>query len=243
MRFIICLVLCLAFTTSCLASETVAANSYYECADIAAKNVAPRYPVEALRDGVGGAVIIAVWLDKCGRAIKSEVIKSSGSKLLNAAALEAANQSIFKPANSAEELLLPIEVPYTFTADSKVRFEKAVWPASHKKAHFISDELPVQFDSVQAAFDSVIKQPHRLVSKQPVLDMRQLKNGNGDIWLFLADNSTYKFKVAARYQRTQAEQPTVSVQVSCDQSIKDCDEMKAGLLKSGLPPFAKSLNQ
>ena len=99
------------------------------------------------------------------------------------------------------------------------------------------------FASLETAFDSVIKQPHRLTNKQPVLDMRQLKNKSGDVWLFIADHSTYKFKVAARYQRIQGARPTVSVQVSCDQSIKDCSEIKEQLLKSGLHPFAKSLGQ
>lgn len=67
----------------------------------------------------------------------------------------------------------------------ELRFEKAAWPASHKKAYFILDELPIPFASVEAAFDSVIKQPHRLINKQPVLDMRQLKNKSGDVWPYL----------------------------------------------------------
>lgn len=239
-----CLIFLLSLTTSSFASEITPENAGSECQTPMAKKIlTPRYPAEALRDGIGGKVVVVAWIDRCGRVVKSEIIKSSGNKLLNAAALEAANNSIFRPEENSEQQLFRLELPYGFTADSELRLEKAVWPASHKKAYFILDEQSKSFASVQAAFDSVAGQPHRLISKQSMLDMRQLKNKNGDVWLFLSDSSTYKFKIAALYQRIQAEKPTVSVQVFCDQSIKDCDLIKDQLLKSGLQPFAKSLNQ
>ena len=97
MRLLICLIFSLACTTSCFASEIAVDNAYSECQGIAAKNLTPRYPAEALGDGIGGKVVVAAWIDNCGRVVKSEVIKSSGNKLLNAAALEAADKSIFSP--------------------------------------------------------------------------------------------------------------------------------------------------
>lgn len=243
MRLIIGLVLCLVFTAKCFASEAIAGKPNPECGGIKARNTAPRYPFEALRDKKGGTVIVAAWLDKCGRPVKTEVLKSSGNKLLNVAALEAANKSVFYPSSDAGEALSRIEVPYTFTPDTKeYRSEKVSWPASHKRAYFVLDEMPMPHETVEQAKAEVYLQPYRLLGLRPTQIMLQLKNEGGDIWLFLADNVSHVSKIAARYQRIPAERPTISVQVLCEPAIKDCDEMKTLLLKSGLRPFAESLN-
>lgn len=243
MRLIICFVFCLVFTSRCFASEAMASNPDSECAGIKARNAVPRYPFEALRDKKGGTVIVAAWLDKCGRTVKTEVLKSSGNKLLNAAALEAANKSVFSPSNDAGDALSRIEVPYTFTADTKeYRSEKVSWPASHKKAYFILDDMPMPHETVEEAKAKIYMQPYRLLGLRPTQIMLQLKNESGDIWLFLADNVSHVSKIAARYRRISADNPTISVQVLCDPAIKDCDQMKTLLLKSGLQPFAESLN-
>ena len=244
MRLILFLYFYSIFTANAVAADAVNDNPIFDCSGVTLQKVTPYYPAQALRDKKDGQVIVAIWIDKCGRAVKSEVFKSSGNKLLNEAALVAASKSVFSRGNDLDQELSRIEVPYKFTSDKKeYKSEKVLWPASHKKAYFVLDETPMQFETVQEAKANVSLEPYRLISSRPVQQMFQLKNESGDIWLFLADNVTYKFKVAARYHRIQTEKPTVSVQVLCDPTILDCGKMKTTLLKSGLLPFAKSLNE
>jgi TonB family protein len=244
MRLILFLFFYSAFMASAFSADAIIDDSISDCSGISTQKIAPHYPAQALRDKKGGEVIVAIWIDKCGRAVKSEVFKSSGNKLLNSAALEAASKSVFNRANDLDQELSRIEVPYKFTSDKKeYKSEKVLWPASHKKAYFVLDETPMQFETVQEAKAKIGSEPYRLISWRPVQQMMQINNEDGDIWLFLADNVTYKYKVAARYHRISAEKPTVNVQVLCDPAILDCGKMKATLLKSGLLPFAKSLNE
>jgi TonB family protein len=58
----------------------------------------PVYPPEALKQGVEGKVYIRSLVDKNGDPVKVEVLKSSGSDLLDKAALAAAKKAEFKPA-------------------------------------------------------------------------------------------------------------------------------------------------
>lgn len=244
MRLILFLFFCSIFTANAFAADAVDDNPISDCSGVTLQKIAPRYPFQALRDKKDGEVVIAIWIDKCGRAVKSEVLKSSGNKLLNEAALVAASKSVFSRGDDLDQEFSRIEVPYKFTSDkTEYKSEKVVWPSNHKKAYFILDETPMQFATVQEARSKIGIVPYRLISLRPVQQMFQLKNESGDIWLFLADNVTYKFKVAARYHRISADKPTVSVQVLCDPAILDCGKMKATLLRSGLPPFAESLNK
>lgn len=244
MRLILFLFFYSTLMASAFSAEPVIEASLSDCAGITPQKIAPRYPFQALRDRKDGEVIVAIWIDKCGRAVKSEVLKSSGNKLLNEAALQAASKSVFTRRDDLDQELSRIEVPYKFTSDKKVyKSEKVVWPSSHRKAYFVLDQTPIQFETVQEARAKIGSEPYRLISWRPVQQMMQMNNEDGDIWLFLADNVTYKYKVAARYHRISAEKPTVNVQVLCDPAILDCEKMKATLLKSGLLPFAKSLNE
>ncbi|MGH8049862.1 MAG: energy transducer TonB [Arenimonas sp.] len=243
MRQILFLLFYLAVIANSFASDEKP-EAVAECAGIIVKKAIPLYPAQALRDKKDGGVVLAVWIDKCGRVQKSEVIESSRNKLLDGAAIEAANKSVFSRDDDSDQELSRIEVPYKFTVDKKeYKAEKVVWPSSHKQAYFVLDESPFPFETVEQARTKVGREPYRLVSLRPIQQMLQLENESGDIWLFLADNRTFKFKLAALYKKIPAEKPTVSVQVLCGPSIIDCTQMKATLLKSGLRPFAKSLNE
>ena len=58
---------------------------------------APEYPPEAKMEGIEGTTTIKALIGKNGKAEKVEVAKSSGSKMLDDAAVEAAKQSTFSP--------------------------------------------------------------------------------------------------------------------------------------------------
>lgn len=217
-----------------------------ECSEVKTNIVRALYPANELRTGKSAKIKVAIWIDTCGRVIRSEIEEGS-SAAFNKAALVAANQSRFNPREQKfEGPLAKLVLPFAFNVSKgggTVHIEKVVWPASHKKAYFVLDESQMPFESVEIAKNTVYMQEFRFISLRPTQTMMQLKDTKGDIWLFLADNVSRKTKVAARYQRIQAEKPTISVQVLCDPSIIDCAVMKTTLLKSGLLPFAKSLNE
>ena len=69
--------------------------------------VKPTYPYEALRVGKEGKVKTQIWVREDGSVDQAEIISSSGSDLLDNAALEAAKKSTF----------LPISRPSSITID------------------------------------------------------------------------------------------------------------------------------
>jgi TonB family protein len=62
------------------------------------KQVDPTYPAEAKANKIQGKVYIRLFVDSSGKVEKAEVAESSGSKLLDDSALDAARKFLFKPA-------------------------------------------------------------------------------------------------------------------------------------------------
>lgn len=77
-----------------VAHATPSASSAQPLAD----NPLPRYPVEALRGGEGGTVVLQVKVDKNGQPVDIDVARRSGSRELDRAALAAVRDWRFKPA-------------------------------------------------------------------------------------------------------------------------------------------------
>jgi periplasmic protein TonB len=65
------------------------------------ERVEPPYPSRARRAGVEGVVSLRLRLSERGELLQAEVARSSGSELLDAAALAAARASRFLPADAA----------------------------------------------------------------------------------------------------------------------------------------------
>ncbi len=62
-----------------------------------AGNPPPRYPATARRRGIEGTVLVRLRVDQQGRVLAAEVLRSSGSKLLDAAAIAALRRWRFTP--------------------------------------------------------------------------------------------------------------------------------------------------
>jgi protein TonB len=78
-------------------------------------NPAPRYPIRAFRDQAQGTVIVRAQVLPTGESGTIELQESSGSELLDEAAIKAIQGWRFKPATEAGE---PVEqwvsIPITF---------------------------------------------------------------------------------------------------------------------------------
>src|SRR5262245_2005734 len=76
----------------------------------AIKRVQPRYPADAKAAGVSGAVTVRILTSEEGNVIEAEAV--SGHKLLREAAVEAAKQWVFRP---AEKSGVPVKTKGTLT--------------------------------------------------------------------------------------------------------------------------------
>jgi TonB family protein len=84
----------------------------------AIKRVKPRYPADAKAAGVSGAVDVRILISEEGKVIEAEAV--SGHKLLREAAVEAAKQCVFRP---AEKSGVPVKTKgaITFNFNEKLR--------------------------------------------------------------------------------------------------------------------------
>jgi periplasmic protein TonB len=75
----------------------------------------PRYPAAARRRGIEGEVLVRVAVALDGRAERVEVVRSSGSALLDTAAVEALQRWRFEPARAGgQPVTATVEIPVTF---------------------------------------------------------------------------------------------------------------------------------
>jgi TonB family protein len=78
------------------------------------KQVAPKYPAEALKDKIEGSVWTEIWVDERGSVVDVKVSKSENA-VFNQAAIDAAKQWVFKPALAKEKpVAVKISVPFRF---------------------------------------------------------------------------------------------------------------------------------
>jgi periplasmic protein TonB len=84
-------------------------------APVAIETPAPRYPPEALRRGVSGEVLLRIDVDANGRPHSMDVVRSSGSRELDRAALVAARGWHFRPAlRDGRPVAASVQVPIHF---------------------------------------------------------------------------------------------------------------------------------
>lgn len=75
----------------------------------------PEYPIEAKRLKQEGVVLLALFINERGRLDKIEVVQTSGSPLLDQAAIAAERRSRFRPAyRGRHAFACKAEVPYRF---------------------------------------------------------------------------------------------------------------------------------
>ena len=82
------------------------------------KQVEPTYPPEAKANKIQGKVYIRLFVNSTGKVGKGEVAKSSGNKLLDDSALDAAQKFLFKPAQKGNQPVgVWVTFPITFVID------------------------------------------------------------------------------------------------------------------------------
>lgn len=101
------------FTSSSFASAKDTSSVIYDLK--ALNNKQPKYPALAKRKKQQGQVLLKAFIDKSGKAKKIEVAKSSSSKLLDFAALDAVKTWKFIPAKKlGQAISSSVIIPVTF---------------------------------------------------------------------------------------------------------------------------------
>jgi len=72
-------------------------------------NALPSYPQEAVERGWQGTVILSLKLGLDGRVVDSEIVESSGFKILDMAAVQASREWSFKGLASHRVLIAPVK--------------------------------------------------------------------------------------------------------------------------------------
>lgn len=86
---------------------------------VAVKKVAPHYPQEALDAGIGGNVVVKIWVRKDGKPGHVSILKSD-AEVLNAPSIEAAMGFEFTPAYAdSVPVAVWVSVPFTFYPKGK----------------------------------------------------------------------------------------------------------------------------
>lgn len=83
------------------------------------RNAAATYPEQARRQGIEGVVMLRVHILASGRAGAVQVASSSGNGLLDAAAVDAATRSVYRPAQTASGQKVDswVRIPYRFVLE------------------------------------------------------------------------------------------------------------------------------
>jgi len=80
-----------------------------------AGNPSPQYPATALRAGIGGTVMVRAELDASGQPVDVDVIRRSGNRDLDRAAVQAVRKWRFEPAmRNGKGVASTVQVPVDF---------------------------------------------------------------------------------------------------------------------------------
>ncbi len=93
------------------------------------------YPEQLKRAGIGGKVAVWVFIDTEGNVNNASISETSGNEELDAAALAAAREFDFKPAQNGEQVVpVWVKIPITFAVADAVPGEAKPKPPAPRRA-------------------------------------------------------------------------------------------------------------
>jgi TonB family protein len=88
------------------------------------KRVNPKYPMKAIKDGIGGCVKMQFFINSDGTPVYIEPIKSSNSKLFDGAAVKALSEWRYKPTDSNQNKTperQTVELSFSMSSSSDIK--------------------------------------------------------------------------------------------------------------------------
>lgn len=196
-------------------------------------------------NGLTGKVMVSLAVDGCGRVLDARVAKRSGSKVLDAAALEAAKGWVLGPTTPEAQAKMidgRIELPIDFELGTgySPTPQHMGWPSTHTRPRYVL-EPGGEFPSVDAARE-VAKAPRERTYAPPYEGLSGSFVATGtriqpEFWLLPFIDG--RIDMAVRYRPVMENgEPVVRLLVVCAKPPEMCATDESFLLK-GLP-FAKA---
>ena len=212
---------------------------------IPAKNWPPAFTREMFEKNATGTVVLGVTTDACGRVVSVTVQKSSGHKTLDNAAISAVREWTLSAAQRANTVGGMTSVPVDFKINtlSHAPAPPAApdWPKTHRHPRYVLVERSRDYANAAAA-GAAIDTPDALWRTLPYpiafSSFVQLEAPEGrEFWYFIYNGS--KPEVAVRYQPVfDNDEPIVRLTVICDKLPKQCEAIRALMMKG--PDYARA---
>lgn len=202
---------------------------------------APQYPVDLFRRGIGGAVVLELSIDDCGRVIDATVKQPADHDAFNDAALESVRGATVSAAQrvdaESDKLLLPMD----FSVGPPLKYQKLDWPATHRRPRYVLEAEPSGPKTADEASRAILSEPGKIWAP-PYQGVRSRfvqvgEPGAREFWLFVYKDG--RASLAAHYWPLMLEdEPIVNLSIICDDTEGAC-ATATGTLMKGLP-FAKA---
>ena len=189
------------------------------------------------RENVTGSVVLGASTDACGHVLSVTVQKSSGHKVLDNAAMIQVREWTLNAAQRAQAVngVVPLLVDFRIqTLDASAGPKAPDWPKTHRHPRYVLADGPSDYANAadaQTAIDA-LKPSWRLVP-YPISggSFMQLDAPTGrEFWYFIYNGN--KPDVAVRYQPVfDTGEPIVRLTVICDKQPKQCDAIRALMMK------------
>lgn len=223
--------------------------------------VLPRYPIDDLRAGRTGTVVVGARFDDCGRVLETRVERRTGrGKGFAAAARASVEASVLDPAKRASAVDGWAQVEVKFGGVRTVSEVREIpWPRSHRQPRYLPDEQPLPFADIPAFLaagitdeQGVMRSPYASATDaagQPVsTHLRPERADPSVFWLSyvvqapppadpVAPRTAARTIAIARYRLVmEGGEPVVRLGLLCERAT-ECEQLRAFLLE-GLP-FAR----
>lgn len=161
-------ILCLALGWALPAAASTASTP--DCGPAASQNAPPVYPEAEKSRGIGGLAVLRVSLDACGRVLAAVFERSSRSRALDVAAMQAAREWRMDNGGVAGDVLVPVRFnpDPAMTRDVRTRDEHFLARRSHRHAlppldaegrvpAFVPDVHGLGYPTVEAAYREIAR--------------------------------------------------------------------------------------
>jgi len=179
--------------------------------------VQPIYPGFDVIYAIGGTTVLDTVISDTGDIVDIRIERSSGHLELDHSAIEAVRQWRFAPGNKqGHRVGGVVRIPIHFNPTS-LKSGNMLWPADYAHPHYIADETPIQFETVDATLDAVASEAHSPITGTPKIKQLQIRDAQGGIiqWWIFTDLDTPDAMATRLVFRGTLDHPVVAVSSLC----------------------------
>lgn len=199
----------------------------------------PRYPIEMVKRGINGTVVLDLTLDACGLVLDA-IVKQGDKKAFNEAALASVRGVTLTPSQRAGARDGRLTLPIDFKLGKDLSYQKIDWPTTHRRPRYELDNQAMVYATAVEANAAIKSSPDYFWPSPYAVQSRFVQVGEPaarEFWLFIYKSGVAN--VAVHYRPLMVEdQPVVKLAMRCSDTPEACSKTESVLLQ-GLP-FAKA---